>query len=271
MIVRDAVEAWQLVQQPHHADLCGQFVRAWGNSEFVRPEPFEAMLIAATRHDDGWAIWERAPRLTEGNGGKPLPFLEVSVPSHLAFYRGCIADVIDHDPYAGLLVSTHASGIYRSRYGTVKTAALKRASEFQPQVDKFVEEEEARQRELIAELGISDEERWVNYRLLQVFDRLSLYFSGLFEIGRDDVHTIGPVPTDYEGGETEIRLESLGAFEPYSPTHVSIDPYPFGTRPARFTLQRRLMSKTQWTPEEFVERFEATPPEPVEIVLEPVA
>src|SRR3990172_738484 len=63
MLVRDGGHAWQVVLQTDHADLSGQFVRAWS----PRPEPFRSLEIVARRHDDGWAIWERAPGL-DGEG-----------------------------------------------------------------------------------------------------------------------------------------------------------------------------------------------------------
>ena len=83
------------------------------------------------------------------------------------------------------------------------------------------------------------------------------------------MHVIDPVPVDYEGGETAIRLEAMTDFAPFSPTHVTGDPFPFRSRPARFTLQRRALPKRQWTPSEFVEVFEATPLQEIELVLEP--
>ena len=74
MLVRDAGDAWQIVLQTDHADLSAQFARAWE----PRPEPFHSMEVVAGRHDDGWAVWERAPRLDAE--GRPCNFLDVPVP-----------------------------------------------------------------------------------------------------------------------------------------------------------------------------------------------
>ena len=63
--------------------------------------------------------------------GKPVSFLDVHVPAHLAFYRAGIAAITDEDPYAGLLVSMHGAGIYRQRYGSDTSLGLTRAPEAQ--------------------------------------------------------------------------------------------------------------------------------------------
>lgn len=268
MIVHDAGDAWQIVLQPHHADLSGALARSWGNARFATPTPLEPMVIAATRHDDGWAVWERTPRI-DGDG-KPMPFLAVSPPTHLAFFRAQITDVIDQNPYAGLLTSMHGSGVYRGRYGTVPApaSALNRMAAFKGEVDAFVDEQEARQAAIASQLGVSEQERWTNYRLLQVYDRLSLYFSGFFPLRNGELHTVEPVPVDYAGNETAITVAPLAGFEPFTPTHVRMDPFPFAEAPARFTILRRVLPKRTWTQAEFVEAFEAAPLEETELLVE---
>jgi Protein of unknown function (DUF3891) len=236
MIVRDRGDSWQIVFQPDHADLSAQFARAWGNGDgFAAPRPLESMAVAAARHDDGWAVWERAPAL-DRDLRAPRNFLDVEVPSHLAFYRAMIAAVLDHDPYAGLLVSMHGAGIYRGRYGTQPSLKLTFADEVREQVETFVAEQEELHAGLVARLGVSEEERWTNYRLLQVYDRLSLYFCQRdVEAGEPD--TLEPVPCDYAGAETALSLEPAGSWR------IRIDPYPFSERPARFRLLRRVLPK----------------------------
>src|SRR5262249_54990754 len=155
------------------------------------------------------AVWEQAPRMDDT--GKPLNFLEVDVRSHLAFYRAGIAAVTEQDAYAGLLVSMHGAGIYRERYGLDPGLGLSRAEEVQRDVGEFVEEQEARWG---GELG----ERRADYELLQLYDRLSLYFC----------------MADVEAGEgREVQGYLL---DPIAPWHVRIDPYPFAESPARFSL-----------------------------------
>jgi hypothetical protein len=212
MIVRDIGDAWQVVMQTDHADLAGAFAEAWRD----RGRRHESVAIAARRHDDGWAVWERAPRSDEN--GKPVSFLDVDVRSHLAFYRAGIAAVTEHDPYAGLLVSMHGAGIYRQRYGLDPGLSLTRAPEVQDQVEAFVAEQEAK-------FGGDPGEHRADYDLLQLYDRLSLYFC----------------MRDVEAGETaELQGYRL---EPEAPWDVRIAPYPFGESPARFSLVRRMIPK----------------------------
>jgi hypothetical protein len=245
MIVRDAGDTWQIVLQTDHAELSGQLARAWAE----QGERFSSVEIAARRHDDGWAVWERMPGLDPGSD-RPRNFLDVQVLSHLAFYRAGIAAVSDHDPYAGLLVSMHGAGIYRHRYGRDPGLVLTFANEVREQVDAFVAEQEAAYEGRAAEVGVGEERRWADYGLLQAFDRLSLYFC----------------MRDVENGEAAeldgLRLEPLGAWR------VRLDPYPFTGRSARFELLRRVLPKRPWSEDEFREEFFASDPVRTEILIE---
>jgi diadenosine tetraphosphatase ApaH/serine/threonine PP2A family protein phosphatase len=246
MIVRDAGADWQIVLQPDHADLSGQLARAWAE----KGERFASVEIAARRHDDGWAVWERMPGLDPGSD-RPRNFLDVQVLSHLAFYRAAIAAVSDHDPYAGLLVSMHGAGIYRQRYGRDPGLRLTFAGEVEEQVDAFVAEQEAGYPDRAAEVGVGEERRWADYGLLQVFDRLSLFFC----------------MRDVENGEA-AELDGL-RLEPLAPWRMRLEPYPFTGRSTRFVLLRRVLPKRGWSEDEFREEFFGADPQRTEIVIEP--
>ena len=210
MIVRDLGDAWQIVLQTDHADLSAAFARAWAT-------PLAPSLVLATeRHDDGWAVWEQSPRFDED--GTPINFFDVDVRSHLAFYRAGIAAITEEDAYAGLLVSMHGAGIYRQRYGLDTSLGLTRAAEVQGDVDAFVVEQEAK-------FGGDPGERQADYALLQLFDRLSLYFF-MREVAA--------------GEAAEVQGYRL---EPVGPWRVKLAPYPFGSSPAHFSLLRRVVPK----------------------------
>jgi hypothetical protein len=147
------------------------------------------------------------------------------VPAHLAFYRACIAAVGEQDAYAGLLVSMHGAGIYRQRYGRDLALKVTQAPEYRPLVDAFVDEQETAYTQRMAETGADEDERWRDYELLQLYDRLSLYFCM-----RDVDH----------GEDAELQGYRL---EPLGPWRVRMQPFPFGSGPARFTLARRLVAK----------------------------
>ena len=241
MIVRDRGDDWQVVLQIDHEDLSGELARAWGEQGARHP----SLVVAAARHDDGWAVWERAPRLDDT--GAPVNFLDVDITSHLAFYRAGIAAITEQDPYAGLLVSMHGAGIYRQRYGRDPGLGLSRAAEAQALIDAFVEEQESEYDARLAATGASDEERWRDYELLQIYDRLSLYFCM-----RDAETTNGGEPVELQGYTIELL----------APWRVRMSPFPFGESPARFSLVRRLLPRGEATP------VLTVPPERVEISIE---
>jgi len=260
MLVRDAGERWQLVMQPDHADLSGQLAEAWGGRGFAAPEPLDSVVRAARRHDDGWAVWDRRPRL--GPDGAPQSFFTVPPPVHLAFYRACVEVVCDEDPYAGLLVSMHMSGLYRNRYDVMPMPAMQLSDEAREQVDAFVAEEEERQVALRRALDVDEAQRWTNYALLQVFDVLSLY-CGLADLEAGTPGGCDGVPTADGGDPVRLELAPLG------PWRVRFDPFPFRASPTELTLVRRLVPKRAWRDDDaFRADVAATPLETVTIRAE---
>jgi hypothetical protein len=241
MIVRDHGDDWQVVLQIDHEDLSGAMARAWAE----KGQRHDSLAIAAARHDDGWAVWERAP-VVDAASGRPVNFLDVDVSSHLAFYRACIAAVSEQDPYAGLLVSMHGAGIYQQRYGRDPSLGLSRAAEAQQLIDAFVTEQEDGFAERREQVAVSDEERWRDYELLQLYDRLSLYFC------MRDVESDGAEPVELQGYTLEL----------VEPWRVRMAPFPFAGDAAQFTLIRRLLPKGRAT------QVLATPAERVEITIE---
>lgn len=233
MIVRETGDSWQIVLQTDHADLAAGFAHAW--AEPVSP----SLALVTERHDDGWAVWEQAPRLDEETG-RPVNFLEVNVRAHLAFYRAAIAALSDQDAEAGLLLSMHGAGIYSQRYGLDPGLGLARAAEAQDEVDAFVAEQEAM-------FGGEPGERRRDYELLQLFDRLSLYFCM-----RD-------------GEDAEIQGYRLQSLQPWQ---VRMTPFPFDEDGAQFSLLRRDLPKQRWTEDEFRREFFAREPERTEITIE---
>lgn len=247
MIVCDLGDRWQVVLQTDHADLSGDLAAAWAQ----RTERSPSLQTAARRHDDGWAVWEQAP-MCEVENSKPLNFLDVGVLAHLAFYRAGIAAITEQDPYAGLLVSMHGAGIYRGRYGEQPDLRLTAAEAAREQVDAFVVEQESAYEERDASLGITAGERERDYRLLQVYDRMSLLFCM--------ANTLAPPASEFSG--FHFRAERPGL--------VRMDPFPFDGEERQFSLLRRLLPKSHWQDGEAFRRdFFATPPEPTSIAITP--
>ena len=270
MIVLDGGEGWHLVMQPDHGDFAGRLAAAWGNDEFEPLRSRDSMVVAAARHDDGWAVRERWSEVDEDDeDGRPISFFDIDVLSHIAFYSAGITDVTIHDPYAGFMDAMHGAGLYRGRYGVhPELPLLPDAEDHRQAVDRFLSDLEDSYPERRAQLGIDENEQWTNYKLLQVFDRTALYFCGFPKLADGDEFSLGFVPTGYDGTETEIRFTALEPFAPLAPRHVRIDPYPFAGSPAVFALERRLIPKRRRTSEEFRSELLQTPTETVEIVTE---
>ncbi len=256
MLVRDAGEAWQIVLQTEHGELAGQFARAWA----PRPEPFGSLEIVARRHDDGWFVWEQGPNLDPD--GRPANFLDVPVPLHLAFYRAAIVAVTDEDAYAGLILSMHGAGIYKYRYGFQSDLRMRFVDAVQEDAARFVADQEDAYPERLAALGIDQDEAWTGYKLLQVWDRLSLY-SCLQDLAEPQPMRIEPTP--YGGAEIPLDLVPLG------PGRVGAEPYVFGDSPVEFTFERRFVPKREWaSAADFRRDFFAAPTESAALTMEPV-
>lgn len=237
MLVRDAGDAWQIVLQTDHADLSGQLAEAWGGAGFARPQPYAPLVRAARRHDDGWATWERCPRLDAD--GAPQSFVTVPAPVHLAFYRAGVECVCDEDPAAGLLVSMHMSGLYRQRYDVMPSPPRALPDAERDVVDAFVAQEEDRQVALRRMLDADEAWRWTSYALLQAFDVVSLYL-GLADMETGTPGACEGVPT--APGEEPVRI----AIAPLGPWRVRFDPYPFAEDQVALSMRRRLVPKREW-------------------------
>jgi Protein of unknown function (DUF3891) len=221
MIVHPVGDRAEIVMQVDHSLVSGKLAEHWPGLE-----PRESVVMAAALHDIGWRSWEASPRVDEETG-QPQNFLRVDIDLHLAFYETGIGEVTARDRYAGMLVGKHLAGIYRRRYGTQEALAMKRAADAQAKVDAFVAGVEARFLALQHELGVSDQEFWRNYVLLQVFDRLSLWLC------KGD-----PAGT----GRMEIALpdDGLLTLEPTA-AGCALAPWPFADERVQITVPVRVV------------------------------
>jgi len=120
MIVREGADGELiLIAQTDHAKVSGQCAAHWGNGTFARPEPNEAVVRAAMFHDSGWYDYEASPTIAPDTG-RPLNFMQVpwGKPQRHAF-EWAIEWMTRIDPYSGLLLSKHRTGLQRGRYGKV--------------------------------------------------------------------------------------------------------------------------------------------------------
>ena len=258
MIVRSVNGDLQLVLQTDHDDLSGQFAARFGGAAFWDPEPREPVVLACAEHDDGWHDWEARPEV-DPESGRAWNFRDLEIRRHLAFYRAGIGRIAHRDPYAGLLVSMHGSGIYRGRYGLQNEMLMRYSPELEAEIDDFVAEQESAQEQLRQRLGADRDRVWSAYRLLQAADRFSLYFS----MDRDgSAVELGAVP-DARGEDVELVIEPLGEWR------ARLTPYPFATgQDESFTLMRRVLPDRAWESDDaFRRELFGTPVETIEIAV----
>src|SRR5687768_10213993 len=107
MIRRDAApDRWLLIRQTDHALLSGALAALWRDGG-----PLGASAIHGTaHHDDGWLAWEAAPK-ADRETGVPIDFLGAAHEDHLLIWERGPRIVAARDPYAGVLVSLHGTGL----------------------------------------------------------------------------------------------------------------------------------------------------------------
>ena len=217
-----------LIGQTDHSRFVGQLAAHWGNRDFESPKPYDSVVRAATFHDYGWLRYETSP-LIHPETGEPYPFLKAPMTeAQLGSYQWALDWMADIDPYSGLIVSMHRTGLWKGRYQTIKHPAGRyNLTALSPEVQAFVTRNEAwqeRQRATLDAKGI-----WTNYRLMQVWDLLGLYF-GCQEPYADHVE---PVPVSYGAGDDAgVRM----TMTPAGARRVAFEPYPFDVRPCRLQL-----------------------------------
>jgi len=220
MIVVQRDEGAFCVGQAAHAWVSGQLARRWGNGRFAAPEPFDEFCLGAEQHDVGMAEWDLAPTLDE-DSGFPTSFMDMPLSLHLNLWSAAPRRVLTLSPYAALLTSMHGHALYADRQTPEPDP------EEDDRVRRFVEEQEAFQRELLDRLGEDPDRARHNQRLLWSLDFLSL---SLFMDWAPD-----SVPTPTRSGEPEVEIRVAPAGE----DRLRVTPWPFGEDEVRVRCQAR--------------------------------
>jgi hypothetical protein len=251
VIVRDRKDDTALlINQEDHAELSAQLAAHWGNANFSKLEPYDSMVFATLHHDSGYREWEGVPpinlleRRPYGHREDPPSFEE----TELRGYVFNVDWVKGHDPYAALIVSMHRTGLWQNRYDVLGPAKRKsqRSQETWAVIEKL-ESHQLREKKLLGNGDPGFERQlWFNYKALQVYDVLSLYFcvNGYQdETLKED--RIGPIPVSYDTDE-----EATLCIVPISGTAVQITPYPFDVSPLKITLRARTLRKRDFRSEQ---------------------
>ncbi len=251
MVIRELGDGSTYVStQEEHAELSAQFAAHWGNDRFAQLRPYDTMVVATTYHDSGYREWEGLPRMNVEKGRpyghrERIPGFEAA---ELRAYRRNVDWVRGHDLYAGVLVSMHRTGLWRGRYD-VLTRPKPRVRDLSAGVKAVLGELEDQQRRDKATLAPGnpgfEEELWINYRMLQLFDLLSLYFccDGYDDRGFKE-ECLAPIPAGYTPDHgVELRVT------PGADGTVKMAPYPFDVAPLRVSVRARRMQPGQYASE----------------------
>lgn len=225
-----------MITQNNHAELSGLFAAHWGNEDFEKPRPYGSLVRAAMFHDRGWIRYETGPQLNPETGKTPNYREVPNDRAQLEAFEWAGDWLSAIDPYAGLLISKHRTGLWQGRYGVIAhPPAIQRGTLPLP-IQQFIARSEAKQK--AAADGIEPHELAVNYRLLQVWDMLSLYICSTERLQNDRIE---PVPRTYSGA-SGVALQ----LTPIEPTTIALDPYPFDRPSLTTNLIFRRLTQTEF-------------------------
>lgn len=163
MLLRQVDGGVVAIGQASHAWVSGQLARVWD----PRPEPFEAVCLAAEQHDVGMAQWDLTPTLNPQTG-LPTTFIEMDLDTHVRLWSAAPARLLTQSRYAAVLVSLHGSRLY----------ALRDLDEMAPEDADKIRTWEATQSafraRLIEQLEADPQVLAEQQRLMWIWDSLSL-------------------------------------------------------------------------------------------------
>lgn len=244
MIVQSAAPSRPhfIIAQLDHARMSGELVLAFGNAQFARPEPNALLHYVVAHHDEGWAEVDRAQvcdprtRLPYHLTQTPLTEIVMTGPRSPDFNE-------QHHAYCGLLSSMHTYGLYHGRYGlSDKIFVDNIPAEHKATVTQMLNGEVERQARLKAQLAadptsaawVTDQLLFTNYKLLQFFDTLSLYFHMTHEAARAESKFLHVPLSASEDATLTIRPVSYGTY--------ALAPWPFNVERLTVSVPGRYLA-----------------------------
>ena len=207
-----------MINQTDHARRSGMFAAHWGNASFEAPRLRDSCMRAAALHDHGWLQYETEPSYDPVAKSTPSFFQTKNDERQLAAYGWAIDWLTAIDPYAGLLIGRHRTGLYRGRYGAVVSPVSVSRQRNDPMLDEFVARYEAKQERALE--SFSRAQFVVDYQLLQFWDLFSLALC--LREPREEVFSF--VPPDYQGdGATGVTI----TMKPLPNGDIELSPNPF--------------------------------------------
>ncbi len=235
MMIQNAPEgqARFISMMSEHNELCGQFIQAFGNDRFEKPDPFEETVFVISNHDRGWERFDANPVL-DPKSGFPTGVGGAKGPGGAATTQLSPDFNEERGPYCGLLASMHTWGLYNDRYGYSDFRVRQGGSLSVPISDEMMDEtneilvgEIERQEKLKRQLQenpatapwIEEKALLRNYKLLQFCDTLALYFNLRHQSDRE-IEIFTHVPETIHK-ETSVTVSPLGE------NYYSFQPFPF--------------------------------------------
>ena len=244
MIVQSAPEGQPrfVIKMTEHTAFAGQLARAFGNDRFEPVSPRNEMLYVIDHHDQGWVEWDEAPEL---HPETRLPYHLIHTPRPITLRTGIGSPDFNErqHPYCGLLSSMHIWGLYNGRYGFSDQVLLSGIpEEHRAAFDEMLAGQLERQARLKATLAadpktaawVEDPHLFQNYKQLQFFDTLALYFHCNHEGERGETHFLH-VPMS-EDADTTVTIRRLDA------DTYGFSPFPFGEDGVELSFDGRYLT-----------------------------
>jgi hypothetical protein len=228
-----------------HTALSHQFARAFGNDRFQATQPNDLMFHVVLNHDAGWAEFDRNPVTDPATG---LPYNLVDTPAQYITVTSRLSPEFNQQqhPFCGLMSSMHSWGLYNGRYGLSSMVLIdKIPPQDRPLAQRMLDDEIERQKRLKGELaqdpkaaGWLEEKRlFQNYKQLQFFDTLALYFNRTHPNQRGEM-LFEHVPLD---SEQDVTI----TVRPRGPDTYELSPYPFAAHAAEYAFAGRSIEAGQ--------------------------
>jgi hypothetical protein len=230
------------IMMHEHTALAGQFARAFGNTRFEPAEPADLVAYIVSHHDAGWAEFDRNP-VVDPKTSRPYNLIETPA-EHITVTSRASPDFNERQhPYCGLLSSMHSWGLYNGRYGLSDLVLIEKFPPAErPIAERMLAGELKRQERLKGELAKSvDTAAWIahdhlfqNYKQLQFFDTLALYFNR--------IHPNERTAQDFAHVPVDARQDVTVTIRPRGGSVYALSPYPFAADNAEFAFAGRLIA-----------------------------
>ncbi len=244
MIVQSAPDSEPrfVIRMADHMAFAGRIARKFGNESFEPVEPRDVVLYIIDHHDAGWADLDAEARIDPATG---LPYNLVKTPFEEIIKTSAASPAFNskHHSYCGLLSSMHSWGLYNGRYGMsdhvlLDTIAADNRGVAEAMLDGELERQD-RLKKALAEAEetaplVDDAQVMQNYKQLQLFDTMALYFNCNHAQHRKTT-TFTHVPKN-AGEDVDIEIT------PRADGSYAMAPYPFAEDDLELSFAGRYMS-----------------------------